>query len=363
MAEILVLGGCGMVGRNFVQYIVENKLASFIRVADKTMPMMAFMNEEHKAVFDNSCVEYVQADLSRDDMVVKAFEGHKFDYVFNLAAETRFGQEEGVYKEKILDVAEKCGMAALEHGVKKFVEISTGQIYKPTSKGAATESSGVDPWTTQAEYMYKAEEALRYMDGLPLVVLRPVTVYGPGDHNGLMPRIVCGACYKKLDEKLKFMWDKGLYLNTVHVIDVCRAMWHAATELEAGSVFNIADKGETTQGLISSHLGSIFGIKTGFVGNMLSRAATLKLKSVAASANDKHLEPWGELKKEFNIRRTPLTPFIDAELLRNKSLNIDGSAIEATGFEYSFARLAEESIRIVIRSAMDQGIFPRICEI
>lgn len=40
--RVLVLGGAGMIGRNFVAYCVERDLCSYIRVADKTMPEISY---------------------------------------------------------------------------------------------------------------------------------------------------------------------------------------------------------------------------------------------------------------------------------------------------------------------------------
>ena len=45
----LILGGCGFVGRNLVQHLVEKKLCSKIKVVDRTMPAMAFLSDVHKA--------------------------------------------------------------------------------------------------------------------------------------------------------------------------------------------------------------------------------------------------------------------------------------------------------------------------
>jgi nucleoside-diphosphate-sugar epimerase len=49
----------------------------------------------------------------------------------------------------------------------------------------SSESAKQKPWTLQAEYKLKAEETLRGIQGLPLVILRPALVYGPGDVNGI----------------------------------------------------------------------------------------------------------------------------------------------------------------------------------
>ena len=67
-----------------------------------------------------------------------------------------------------------------------------------------------------AQFKLQAEDALRAVTGLPLVVLRVSTVYGRGDVQGIMPRVICAAVYKHLHEKMKFLWDGKLRINTVH---------------------------------------------------------------------------------------------------------------------------------------------------
>jgi len=63
--SVLILGGCGFIGRNLVKYLVDNKLASKIRVSDKNLPATSYLNPEHKKAFDEKIVEFVQADLTR----------------------------------------------------------------------------------------------------------------------------------------------------------------------------------------------------------------------------------------------------------------------------------------------------------
>ena len=65
-------------------------------------------------------------------------------------------------------------------------------------------------------------------------------------------------------------------LNTVHVFDVARAIYFAARKAPPGSVFNLADHGNTDQGRIVGIVGRLFGIETAFVGTMMSNIAAVR---------------------------------------------------------------------------------------
>jgi len=361
--RVLILGGVGFIGRNLVKYLVDNNLATHIRVLDKVLSVTSFMSAEHRAAMDDSRVVYKQANLSSPASIKKNFateDGETWDIVFNLAAETKYGQTEEVYKEKVLDVCTKCMKEAEELKVKKWVELSTAQVYAPGSKKkTCDESAKIEPWTKLAKFKYDCENLLKG-SSLNVSILRAAIVYGPGDTSGLAPRIIIGAVYKKLGEKQKNLWTKDLGLNTVHVEDVCSAMW-AAREFDNGSIYNLADKSETDQGSVNELLEQTLGIKTGFLGSVVSNMAkAVSLKAVAEDANDKHLKPWSDLCKEQGIGSTPLSPYIDQELLYNNSLSINGDAIEKTGFKYAHPKITKEDFIAISDYFVKQGLFPKI---
>jgi len=358
--NVLVLGGVGFVGRNFVKYLVDNQLANKIRVIDKVLPATAFLGAEHLAAFNDPNVEYRQGNLTNAASIARCYdlEGGKFNLVFNLAAETKYGQTEEVYNEKIFDLSVKCAQEAAKRGVDRFIEVSTAQVYD-AGKKASTEKSKLSPWTGVAKYKAKAEEELRKIAGLNLIILRPAIIYGPGDVLGLSPRIIVGAVYKQLGEKMKLLWSESTRINTVHVRDVCKALWHVSQRGALGAVYNLTDKNDTDQGKFNGILEKIFGIETGFQGKAVNAVAKVALKSVTEEVNDKHLKPWSELCKKANIQ-TPLTPYLDPELIDNKSLCVDGSAIEATGFTYDHPQMTEQLIRESIDYWARQNLFPNV---
>ena len=361
--NVLILGGVGFIGRNLVQHLVENNLANQIRAVDKVLTTTANLGAGHAEAFQAPNVEVMQANLTAVAGIKKAYtpkEGNeKFDIVFNLAAETKYGQTTEVYEEKVLGLSQKVAEAAVEFQATKYIEVSTAQVYA-VGKKASNESAKIEPWTNLAKYKLLAEEALKQINGLPLIIVRPAIVYGPGDVSGLSPRIITAAVYKYLKEKMKFLWTGDLRMNTVHVRDVCAALWHVSQNADIGTTWNLTDKNDTNQEKINSILETIFGIKTGFLGAMISKAASLKLKMVTEEINDKHLKPWSDLCKNANILNTPLTPYLDQELLYNNNFSIDGSAIESLGFVYRYPTVTEELIREQLEYYVNQNLFPSV---
>lgn len=359
--SILILGGLGFIGRNLIEYLADNNLVSKIRVADKVLPDLAGLSKKQLGIVKSDLVEFKQANLSREAFVKKAFEGG-FDYAVNLASETKYSQTDEVYKENIKDVSFQCAKEASAHKLKRYIEVSTAQVYDADKK-ASKEDSKIKPWTKLAKAKLEAEGALaQFADKLNYVIVRPAIVYGPGDINGVTPRIICAAVYKQLNETMEFLWDKDLKLNTVHVRDVAAAMWFLLTsdKAKSGDIFNLADSNDTDQGSINTLLESMFKIKTSFMGSVKSKLATaVAMNTVAETANEKHLKPWSDLTKASGITNTPLTPYLDEELLYNNSTTVDGNKLSSIGFSYKYPKMTEESLRETVAYFTDLNFFPK----
>lgn len=177
-----------------------------------------------------------------------------------------------------------------------------------------------------------------------------------------MPRINIARVYKTLKQKMKFLWGGDLKLNTVHVEDVCRALWHLTDHGKLQSVYNLVDKNDTDQRKLNLLLENLFQIKTGFVNSVYCKFAKLNLKSTTEAVNDKHLGPWSTLCREYKIESTPLSPFLAPEILYDYSLYADGSMIESTGFIYSHPNVTLDQIKIQLDYWILQKVFPPLNE-
>ncbi|KAI8987158.1 hypothetical protein BDB01DRAFT_849305 [Pilobolus umbonatus] len=364
--SVLILGGVGFIGRNFVHYLLENNGVSDIRVADKVLPQTAYLSDTFKHDFDR--VEFKQSNLINKASIAQCFDrndGKEYDYVFNFAGETKYSQVTEVYHERILHLSVQCGEEAAKRGVKLFVEVSTAEVYE-SSQTASTETSKINPWTIIAKYKHKAELELQKIAGLNLIILRPPVVYGPGAVSGLVPRLIIGRIYKYLNEEMKLLWSKELKLSTVHVDDVSRACWYLTQWYidnkigESGEVpiFNLADKQDTDQETINRLLRSIFNIDTGYHGSVVSTFAKLNLDAVIDAVNEKHLSPWADLLLRDEIHVTPLSPYLDEELLFNNALSVNGSKIEETGFTYKVPYLTKERLVEIIDEFKALHVWP-----
>ncbi|CAH0399011.1 unnamed protein product [Chilo suppressalis] len=359
--RVVVLGGCGFIGRNLVDYLVSNDLVCNVRVVDKTPPQLAFLNPAHTKVFEDPRVEYKSANLINPTSCASALEAGDagpWDLVVNCAGETRVGQTEAVYAEGIVtlstNVAKRC--AAL--GVKRLVEISSGHMF--SSDKPHKEDDPIEPWTVEARMKSKVEQELKSLEPeLNYTILRPAIVYGIGDRRSLTPRLLYGGIYKHLGETMKLLWTADLKMNTVHVRDVCRAIWTLGSRPSLpNKVYNVVDEADSTQGSLAQLVSEIFNINHDYYGTAISTLAKNDIASVAEEANDKHLTAWADICRRYNLAHTPLEPSAGAELLLNKRLCLDGTRLRDS-LPLDVPRPTVQLLREVLEDYASMNLFPK----
>ena len=82
------------------------------------------------------------------------------------------------------------------------------------------------------------------------------------------------------------------------------------------------------------------------------------MSAATEEVNDKHMQPWSDLCKSAGISSTPLTPYLDQELLYNNNLSVNGTKIEQTGFSYDRPRITKELLLEVINNFISIRLFP-----
>ena len=318
----------------------------------------------------------MQADASKETSLDRMFtlaSGRNFAYVFNCGGETRYSQEPSIYALRA--TALTTNLAA--HIAKMrpspiFVEFSTGMVYKSPSSslissGGCTEVAQLKPWLKISRAKLQAEEALEKLgrgQGLNYACLRLAHVYGEYDVGFLARGLCLARVYQELNTELKWLWSKELRINTVHVLDVCSAAWRAADwctrnpptkqSTMTDRAFNIVDNGDTKQETLATIVSSIFHIKTGFQGALISNFAKFNLDSVVDDVNDDVLQPWAEMMKRAGVdhgQGSPLSPFMEKELLKDSNLCLNATkAKQVMGWSVEREGLTEEGLREIIAS-------------
>lgn len=285
--------------------------------------------------------------------------GSNWELVFNCAAEIRPNQTVEVYKEGVLKLSLNCAIAAANQNARRFFELSSGYM-NSSEKTSLTEDCKLDPWTVLAKMKVQTEKELKLVPNLNLTIIRLPIVYGNGDKRYLMPRIVIAGIYKHLNEPMKLLWNEKLILNTVHVDDVVMAMWALSqSEKSVGETYNIVDDSNTTQGKLSDLFEELFSVKIDYWGIVLSNLTRLNMKDTVSDINDKHMGPWAEICQKDDIASTPLTPYMDEELLYHKHVNLDNSKLKDFGYKLTVPTITADLIKDVIMDYCKQNLFPR----
>jgi nucleoside-diphosphate-sugar epimerase len=208
---------------------------------------------------------------------------------------------------------------------------------------------------------------------LNLIIVRLAHVYGDYASQFVATALSMARVYQELHEEMKWLWTKDLRVNTVHITDVARALfeiadWFAVKKQANWDIktmgkiplFNVVDRGQTCQGTMAEIIGDIFGIKTGFQGQLISTFARLNMDSVVDDVNDEVLQPWAELLEDAGITRPgPITPFMEKELLKDTDLSMDGSRLEkVVGFKYKNPKITKELVQDMIDSYIRIGWWP-----
>ncbi|XP_003395101.1 uncharacterized protein LOC100644395 [Bombus terrestris] len=357
--RVIILGGCGFIGRNLVEYLLDNDLVSFIRVVDKVPPQTAWLNTKHQQLFEHPLLEFKSANLINTVSCQNAFlSDNPINFVINCAGETKSSQTDPVYKEGIYKLSMNCAQQAAKLQVDRYVEISSGN-FSTSDKNSLKEEDAGEPWTFVAKYKLQVENDLKIIPNLNFTILRPAIVYGCGDRNGLAPRLVVGAVYKHLGEMMKLLWGPDLHMNTVHVRDIARAIWHVVNRPETvGQTYNVVDEGDSTQGSISAIVSELFNINHDYWGTALSTLAKTDMSSVVEEVNDKHMGPWAEACNKDGVENSPLSPYIDQELLYNKHLYLQTGKLSSVGFTYLYPKLTKDALKEVLDDYVNMKIFP-----
>jgi len=247
VATILVTGGAGFIGANYVLHRVAHHPDDRVVVLDALT--YAGNLENLGSLEDNSNFSFVKGDIGDEGLVAGIFAEHKPDFVVHFAAESHV--DRSILGPRVFTTTNVGGTqvlldAARQAGLQRFCMVSTDEVYGslgPT--GAFTETSPLAPSSPYSASKAAADLiSLSYQHtfDLDVVVTRCSNNYGPFQFpEKLIPLMILNALE---DKPLPVYGDGQQIRDWLHVADHCSAIDAVMEKGKAGEVYNIGGNNE-----------------------------------------------------------------------------------------------------------------------
>ena len=249
--KVLVTGGAGFIGGNFVQYMV-NKYPNY-DIFNLDLLTYAGDLTKHKDIEDKSNYHFVQADIADKATIRALFEKENFDYVVHFAAESHV--DRSITNPEIFVLTNVLGTqvlldAAKEYKISKFVHVSTDEVYgeldfDPTT--FFTEETPLQPNSPYSASKASSDLLVRaYHETfqLPINITRCSNNYGPYHFpEKLIPLTISRVVN---DEKIPVYGDGKNIRDWLHVLDHCAAIDLVLHKGVNGEVYNVGGHNEWT---------------------------------------------------------------------------------------------------------------------
>ena len=260
MKNILVTGGAGFIGSNFVKYMLETYEYNIINIDSLTY---AGNLENLKEVENNPHYTFVKGDIRDREILDAIFKEHNIDTVVNFAAESHvdrsiedpelFLSTNILGTQALLDTAKKYWKVNPEdkhcrlfkEGV-KYLQVSTDEVYGTLGKeGMFTETTPLAPNSPYSASKTGADLIVRaYHEtfGMPINITRCSNNYGPYQFPEKLIPLMINNCLK--NRELPVYGDGMQIRDWLHVKDHCTGISTVLHKGKVGEVYNIGGNNE-----------------------------------------------------------------------------------------------------------------------
>ena len=247
MKNILVTGGAGFIGSNYINYILNERDDFLIINLDKLTYAGNLENLKSSQAKKN--YHFVRGDIANSDLVNFIFEKFKIKYVVNFAAESHV--DRSISGSEIFFRTNVIGTNVLletarKFEVEKFLQVSTDEVYGSLGKeGLFSENTPLSPNSPYASSKAAADMmalAFHHTFGMPVVVTRCSNNYGPFQFpEKLIPLMIINSLNNK---KLPVYGDGLNVRDWIYVIDHNKAINLVLEKGKVGEIYNIGASNE-----------------------------------------------------------------------------------------------------------------------
>ncbi len=247
--KILITGGAGFIGSNFIHYVIQKYPDYEIINLDKLT--YAGNLENLKEIENNPNYHFIKGDICDRKLVTSIVENFKIQVIINFAAESHvdrsimgadvFIQTNVVGTQTLLEVAR-------EKKIEKFVQISTDEVYGSLdANGKFKEDTPLHPNSPYSASKASADLlalAYHHTFGTPVIITRCSNNYGPYQFpEKLIPLMIINALNNK---PLPIYGDGRNIRDWIFVKDHCEAILTVLENGKIGEIYNIGAENEKT---------------------------------------------------------------------------------------------------------------------
>jgi len=247
MQNILVTGGCGFIGSNFINYYFKkNENVNIVNLDAMYYCANEFnVNEETRT---SKRYHLVKGNLCSFDLLRHVLSNYEIDTIIHFAAQShvqnsfedslQYTNDNVLGTHTLLEAARRYG------GIKKFIHISTDEVYGESmivdTEEKKNESSVLCPTNPYAATKAAAEliaKSYYFSFKMPIIITRGNNVYGPNQYpEKLIPRFIKQL---KENEPVTIQGDGSNVRAFLHVLDVCSALECVIEKGKVGEIYNI----------------------------------------------------------------------------------------------------------------------------
>lgn len=247
MKKILVTGGAGFIGSNFINYILNKRDDYFIVNLDKLT--YAGNLENLKESESKKNYKFIKGDITNSDLVNYIFEHYQIKYVINFAAESHV--DRSILGSEVFFRSNVIGTNVLletsrRYNVQRFLQISTDEVYGSLGDvGLFTEQTPLSPNSPYSSSKASADimvQAFYHTYGLPVLITRCSNNYGPFQFpEKLIPLMILNSLGNK---KLPVYGDGMNVRDWIYVIDHNKAVELVFENGKVGDIYNVGASNE-----------------------------------------------------------------------------------------------------------------------
>jgi dTDP-glucose 4,6-dehydratase len=242
MKRLLVTGGAGFIGSNFVRMVLAEHPECYLVNLDKLT--YAGNLENLEGFIDHPQHRFVKGDIGDTALVTRLLQEHGIEVIVNFAAESHV--DRSITGPKVFIDTNVSGtltllMAARDKGIGRFLQVSTDEVYGSLgAQGAFTEQTPLSPNSPYSASKASADmlvAAFGHTFGLSYNITRCSNNYGPYQFpEKLIPLMINNA----LNDRPLPVYGDGLHVRDwLYVYDHCTAIWKVLTGAAPGQVYNI----------------------------------------------------------------------------------------------------------------------------